>query len=106
MSVSRIVQQLTSDAVEPEALAQIVKLLCRFHLTSATCTHWANMESPSFLAAYHVESSGFVEYLSKKMSSRGLRVAITTARMQRETAVSSLLSSSGNIADLFLDGRE
>ncbi len=46
MAVSRIAQQLASDSVEPEALAQIAKVLCPFHLTSATCS--ANIENPTF----------------------------------------------------------
>jgi hypothetical protein len=49
--------------VELAASAGIVGLSRRFHFHSAHCTHWANIESPSFLAMDEVSSAGFVEYL-------------------------------------------
>jgi hypothetical protein len=51
MSVSRIAQRVSSDVVDPAVLSQIVKLSGRIHLTSAICTHWANVERRSSPAA-------------------------------------------------------
>jgi hypothetical protein len=45
----RIAQQLASDAVEPEVLAQIAKVLCPFHRSSATCTR-----NRAFPASNHI----------------------------------------------------
>jgi hypothetical protein len=74
--VSRIAQQLASDVVEPAIPAETVTLLCRFHFTSAYCKHRANIEIGSFLATTQRLRRRTVNYLSKRMSCRGLAVLL------------------------------
>ncbi len=63
-------QQVPNAVVEPEAPAQIVKSLYRFHLASLQGKIGANIETPRFFHAARGKFAGCVEHVSKRAPNR------------------------------------